>query len=72
MTAETWVIPFLTHPLVLRIIAVIALAASFYVLRAVAVYVERVWMQRPRQFENQREFGHNLVPGLRRNIKIWS
>jgi len=72
MTTESWVIPFLTHPLVLRVMVVIALAAVFYALRAVALYVERVWSQGPRDIENRPEFGQTLVPGLRRNIRTWS
>jgi hypothetical protein len=72
MTTETWVISFLTNPFMLRFMAVILLVVSLCVLYAVASFVERVWSQRPRQFENGRELGQSLVPGLRRDMKIWS
>ena len=70
MTTEAWVIPFITHPLVLRVMTVIALAAIFYVLHTVASYVERIRTQRPRQTKSYREFGQGLVPCQRRNL-IW-
>jgi hypothetical protein len=72
MTTEALGILLTTHPWMLHFMAVILLVVSLCVLYAVASFVERVWSKRPRQFENGRELGQSLVPGLRRTMKLWS
>jgi hypothetical protein len=72
MTTEALGILLTTHPWMLHFMAVILLVVSLCVLYAVASFVERVWSQRPRQIENRRESAQSLVPGLRRNLKVWS
>jgi hypothetical protein len=72
MTTESWVISFLTNPLMLHFMAAILLVVSLCVFYTIASYLERLWSQRPRRTEKQPEIGQALVTGLRRDMKCWN
>ena len=72
MNTEALSVLLTTQPWLLRIMVVTAIVAIAGSLYALATYVQRMWLQKPRKTASNYAVGNLGNPGMRPDLKCWS